>query len=164
MAVKYSLVVPIYNDAYLATDFCRETHRVMATFLAGQELGEVFELVFVNDGSKGDSLDKLRALLPQWPFVQVIDLSRNFGQHAAIACGLAAARGEVVLRMNVDMQDPPSEIPKLLKEMEAGDFDLVVGQYATRQSPPINRLTAWLYFKLFKALTGFQTPQNTAPL
>lgn len=106
MQFKYSLVVPIYNDAYLAAAFCAETHRVMSTFLDRQDLSEILELIFVNDGSRNDSLATLQELMLRWPFVKVIDLSRNFGQHAAIACGLRAAQGEIVLRMNVDMQIP----------------------------------------------------------
>jgi dolichol-phosphate mannosyltransferase len=162
--VKYSLVVPIYNDAYLAAAFCEEIYRVMSAHLRSDEIRQEFELIFVNDGSSNDSLSTLRELAERWPFVMVIDLSRNFGQHAAIACGMHAARGEIVMRMNVDMQDPPSEIPKLIKELELGDFDLVVGRYAKRKSPLRNRLSAWLYFRLFRALTGFDTPQNTSPL
>lgn len=162
--MKYSLVVPIYNDAYLAAAFCEEVNRVMSAHLGRNDIKQDFELVLVNDGSKNDSLSTLLKLVERWPFVRVIDLSRNFGQHAAIACGMHAARGEVVMRMNVDMQDPPSEIPKLIRAVELGDFDLVVGRYATRNSPLSNRLSAWLYFRLFKALTGFDTPQNTSPL
>jgi dolichol-phosphate mannosyltransferase len=122
------------------------------------------ELIFVNDGSRDASLETLLALQQQYDFVRVIDLSRNFGQHAAIACGMQQARGDVVLRMNVDMQDPPSEIPKLLRVLELEDVDLVVGQYTTRNSPLVNRLTAHLYFRMFKLMTGFDTPQNTSPL
>lgn len=69
-----------------------------------------------------------------------------------------------MLRINVDLQDPPSEIPKLLKEMVTGNYDLVVGQYAERNSPWKTRLTAFLYFETFKVLTGLNVPQLTSPL
>ncbi len=162
--MKYSIVVSIYNDAYLAHALCEELQKVMSLYLRDESIHNSLELIFVNDGSKDDSLITLKALLSSFSFVKVIDLSRNFGQHAAIACGLNAAVGDVVLRMNVDMQDPPSEIPKLLDIINTGDYDLVVGQYAVRNSPLINRLTAYCYFAIFKFFTGFETPQNTSPL
>ena len=164
MSIKYSLVVAIYRDGYLAPAFCDEIERVMSAYVAPEALDQVFELIFVNDGSRDGSLDTLLEMRRRHAFVKVIDLSRNFGQHAAIACGLREARGAVVMRMNVDMQDPPSEIPKMLDALHHQDGDLVVGQYEVRRSPLLNRLTAYVYYGAFKHLTGFQTPQNTSPL
>jgi len=162
--MQYSIVVPIYGDGYLAHELCAEVGRVMSMYVEGHSLRETLELIFVNDGSPDDSLKALLELRNKFDFVHVIDLSRNFGQHSAIACGMHNARGEIVLRMNVDMQDPPSEIPKLLDTLKRGDYDLVVGRYSTRMSPLMDQLTARLYFLLFRFLTGFNTPQNTAPL
>ena len=162
--MKYSLVVPIFFDGYLAPALCAEVELVMAEYLHGARIQDEFELIFVNDGSSDDSIGTLLDLQKSFRFVRVIELSRNFGQHAAIACGMREARGDVVMRMNVDMQDPPSEIPKLLRAIDGGEFDLVVGQYASRASPLLNRVTAHIYFSSFKFLTGFATPQNTSPL
>ena len=162
--MKYSLVVPIYFDGYLAPALCSEVHHTMAGFLGSPGIRDHFELIFVNDGSTDGSLQALLDLQYQYDFVRVIDLSRNFGQHAAIACGIREARGEIVMRMNVDLQDPPSEIPKLLRVLEESDTDLAVGQYESRESPWIDRLTAHVYFVVFKFLTGFEIRQNTSPL
>lgn len=162
--MKYSVVVSIYYDGYLAEAFSIEIERVFKEYLNVSEISPFVELIFVNDGSRDQSLELLVDLSQRFKFIRVIDLSRNFGQHAAIACGIAEAKGEYVLRMNVDMQDPPSEIPKLLNEMHHGDYDLVVGQYSIRNSPLMNKLTAYLYFAFFKFLTGFEAPQNTSPL
>jgi glycosyltransferase involved in cell wall biosynthesis len=162
--MQYSIVVPIYFDGYLAPALCAEVQRVMSQYLGLPRLGEALELIFVNDGSTDGSLQTLLELRNTHDFVRVIDLSRNFGQHQAIACGLREARGQVVLRMNVDMQDPPSEIPRLLDAMKEGDLDLVVGQYVDRKHPPMVRLTALVYYRLFRTLTGFESPQNTSPL
>jgi glycosyltransferase involved in cell wall biosynthesis len=155
-----SIVVPIYGDGYLARAFCAEVMNVMVPYSGP----EGFEVIFVNDGSRDDSLQELLKLGAQYPFVTVVDLSRNFGQHAAIACGMHKARGQVVLRMNVDMQDPPAEIPRMVDTLREGDFDLVVGRYAERRSPWLNKVTALLFFYIFKFLTGFESPQNTSPL
>lgn len=160
----YSIVVPIYNDGALAPALCLEIEKVFAAYLGNTDVTDRIELIFVNDGSRNDSLSHLKRMAARHRFVRVIDLSRNFGQHIAIASGLAEAQGDVVLRMNVDMQDHPSEIPTLLNVLHAGQLDLVVGQYQVRESPWINRTTARLYFHLFKFLTGFSSPQNTSPL
>lgn len=162
--LRYSIVVPIYNDAYLAPALCAEVLRVMSGYLGTSSPAAELELVFVNDGSRDDSLATLVGLRDAYDFVRVIDLSRNFGQHQAIACGIREARGEVVLRMNVDMQDPPAEIPKLLDVLAQGGHDLVVGQYRVRRSSLANRVTAACYMWLFHLLTGFEAPQNTSPL
>ena len=164
MTIQYSIVVAIYRDGYLAESLCAEVERVMGRHVGAVPLDERLELIFVNDGSPDESLELLLKLKRRFRFVRVIDLSRNFGQHAAIACGLRDARGEIVLRMNVDMQDPPAEIPKLLDALKAGGYDLVAGQYSTRRSPLVNRASAYLYFVLFRLFTGFHTPQNTSPL
>lgn len=164
MGIQYSIVVPIYGDGYLASALCAEIERVMSSYVGSTSLQDRLELIFVNDGSPDDSLDALLKSRKSFAFVRIIDLSRNFGQHSAIACGLRDARGEIVLRMNVDMQDPPSAIPKLVETLKEGGYDLVAGQYSTRKSPLTTRLSAYLYFLLFRLFTGFETPQNTSSL
>ena len=156
--MRYSVVIPIYNDAYLARDCCIETAAVFAA------ISNDFEILFINDGSKNDSLAVLIALSKEFHFVRVIELARNYGQHSAVACGYKEARGEVVIRMNVDMQVPPAELPKLLAVFEAEDADLVVGQYAKRKSPLTTKCSAWCYYALFKFLTGLKAEQNTSPM
>ncbi|PCK78980.1 hypothetical protein CPT34_21710 [Rhizobium sophoriradicis] len=163
-AVNYSIVVPIYRDGSLADDLCVEIQRVMRAFTGREDLGAILELIFVNDGSPDNSLELLLALQAKFDFVRIIDLSRNFGQHIAIACGFREATGDVVIRMNVDMQDHPDQIPTLLEHMAAAKADVVIGQYEQRESPLINRLTAWLYFSFFRIMTGLDSPQNTSPL
>jgi dolichol-phosphate mannosyltransferase len=160
----YSIVVPIYGDGRLAPALCAEIERVMSRYVHSAPLRESLELIFVNDGSRDESLETLLECRERFGFVRVIDLSRNFGQHCAIACGMHHARGDIVLRMNVDMQDPPSAIPKLLDTLRDGDCDLVAGRYSTRKSPFLDRATAHVYFLLFRFLTGFDTPQNTSSL
>ena len=164
MGIQYSIVVPIYGDGYLAHALCAEIERVMSSYVGSAPLQDRLELIFVNDGSRDDSLDALLKSRQSFAFVRIIDLSRNFGQHSAIACGLRDARGEIVLRMNVDMQDPPSAIPRLVETLKEGGYDLVAGQYSTRKSPLMTRLSAYLYFLLFRFFTGFETPQNTSSL
>lgn len=162
---KYSIVVPIYNDAYLARALCEKIRDVFNEFLNhGNYPDSAFELIFVNDGSANDSLIVLLNLIAEFDFIRVIDLSRNFGQHVAISCGYRQALGDVIIRMNVDMQDSPSYIPMMIREMSNCHADLVVGQYSERQSTLITRFTAYIYFSIFGFLTGISVPQNTSSL
>lgn len=156
--MKYSIVIPIYNDGYLAQAMCEEVARVFAD-IPGEK-----ELLFINDGSTNDSLQALIRLSADFPFVKVIDLSRNFGQHLALACGFREAKGDIIIRMNVDQQDPPSELPKLLAAVEEEDCDLVIGQYAERKSPLRSKITSFIYFRVFRFLTGMDVPHNTSPM
>lgn len=163
--IIYSFVVPIYNDGYLAENFCIAYENTFKKYLNIENINDKVELIFVNDGSPNNSLEIITPLVEKFPFVKIIDLSRNFGQHIAIACGYKEASGKYVGRLNVDMQDPPEEIPKLLKVIENEDVDLVIGIHAQeRHSKWTDVITAQLFFRFFNWLTGMKTPQNTATL
>ena len=163
-SLRYSFVVPIYNDGYLADSFCTAFESVFQKLLGKSVIGNDVELIFVNDGSTNCSLDDLRMVADEYSFVKVIDLSRNFGQHVAIICGYHEATGQFVGRLNVDMQDPPSEIPKLLSVIEKEDFDIVVGLQRERHSKWIDIITSRLFFFVFNRLIGSSIPYNTATL
>lgn len=159
-----TIVVPIYHDGYLAEAFCKELQHVMQKMLFKKDIKKNVELIFVNDGSTDNSLDTLLNLTKKYSFIKVIDLSRNFGQHAAIACGLLESKGEIVLRANVDMQDPLDQIPRFLSVMKKEECDLVIGKYKKRSSRLVTKIHSYLFFHIFNFLTGFKIPQNTSPL
>ena len=119
--MKLSVVVPIFKDAYLAKTFINELVKV--------DLGDtkLFEIIFVIDGGNDDDKNILYLISKNNPLVKVIVLSRNFGQHIAISAGYANTSGDYICYINVDMQDPPSEIDKLLKVIRAEDnIDIVL--------------------------------------
>src|SRR5689334_17426482 len=101
--VKYSFVVPIYRDAYLAEEFCREYLKAFQSYLGAKEIQSQAELIFVNDGSADDSAEVLAQIAKEFPFVRVINFSRNFGQHIALSCGYRYATGQYVGMLNADM-------------------------------------------------------------
>jgi len=162
--MKYSFVVSIYNDGYLAEAFCAEFQRVLRDYLGKQEIAEETELIFVNDGSCNDSLNLLKRAAARYGFVKVIDLSRNFGQHVAMICGYHHAIGQYVGRLNVDMQDPPGEIPQLLDIIKRGDCDIVIGVQRDRQSKWLDRVTSRFFVWFFNLLIGGKVPHSTAAL
>lgn len=162
--MQFSIVIPIYGDGYLARSCCEELRQVFQEYFEKTDISADMELIFINDGSPNNSLEILKEVRNDFNFVKVVDLSRNFGQHAAIACGFQLASGKYVMRMNVDCQDPPSEAPKLLDAIRTGQYDLVIGQYRKRNSPLMDRITSKLYFWIFELFTGLRSPPDTSPM
>lgn len=113
-----SLVIPVFNEERNLT---RLMERVMPTMAA---MKRPFEVILVDDGSRDSSLDILKGLAESKE-IRVVELTRNYGQHAAILAGFSIVRGEIVVTLDADLQNPPEEIPRLIKAMEEGDFDVV---------------------------------------
>jgi len=139
-----SVVVPVYNEE----ENLRDLHRRIGAALAG--LGRSYELLYVDDGSRDGSLRVLEAIQAEDPGrVRIIELLRNFGQHAAVFAGFSHARGEVIVTLDADLQNPPEEIPTLLRKIDEG-YDVVGGYRKEREdswfrraaSRVVNRLTA----------------------
>jgi glycosyltransferase involved in cell wall biosynthesis len=142
-----SIVVPIYNEVENVPELHSELYGVLAA------VGRPYEILYVDDGSKDGSFGLLKQLAEQHPEVVVIQFRRNFGQTAALAAGLEASRGDVVIFMDGDLQNDPAEIPRLLQTMEEGDFDVVSGWRKNRQDAAISRklpsqMANWLISKV----------------
>lgn len=115
-----SVVIPVYR----AEGTLRELHRRLVNTLEG--LNTDFEIVFVEDCGGDGSWDLIRELANQDSRVKGLRMSRNFGQHSALLCGVRAASHEVVVTLDDDLQNPPEEIPKLVAKLEEG-YDMVYG-------------------------------------
>jgi glycosyltransferase involved in cell wall biosynthesis len=161
---KYSFIVPIYNDSCLAEEFCREYLQVFQRYLGVDDIIAHAELLFVNDGSHDDSAETLARLPELFPFVRVISLSRNFGQHIAISCGYRHARGQFVGMLNVDMQEHPDQIPLLLHHIETTDCDIVFGVRRKRAGSKVDSITSALFGIVLNKLTGYEVPLDSATL
>ncbi len=162
--MKVSFVVPIYNDGELAADFCEEFSRVLCAHFGVASLEGVAELIFVDDGSRNDSAKVVASILPRFPFARLIVLSRNFGQHIALSCGYEHATGAYVGMLNVDMEDPPAEIPRLLAVLDRDEADIVTGIRPLRRGPIMDRITSKLFNWTLNRLTGANVPTNAATL
>jgi dolichol-phosphate mannosyltransferase len=163
-SLKYSFVVPIYNDGYLAEEFSQEYSKVFRQFLGVSDITPQVELIFVNDGSRDNSAEILSALPAKFPFVRVINFSRNFGQHIALSAGYRHARGQFVGMLNVDMQEHPDQIPLLLKHIENTDCDIAFGVRQRRAGPATESFTSKIFGVLLNKLTGYSVPLNIATL
>lgn len=163
-APSYSFVVPIYRDAPLAKAFCVEFEQVFQAYLGAEDISDRVDLIFVNDDASAETAGLLRQTCEEHPFAKVLNLSRNFGHHVALSCGYDHAEGDVVGMLNVDMEDPPDQIPLLLDELAKGEHDIVLGLRQQRQSPLIDRVTSRAFNWLLNKLTGYDMPLETATL
>lgn len=135
-----SVVIPCYDSERSIREVVELT---MAEF--GKMEGYECEFVLVNDGSpKDDTYGEIRRLAADYPCVHGINLMRNFGQHNAIMCGLNFAKGQLVLGMDDDLQNHPSQIRKLMRKMEEGGYDLVYGVFEEQQNTKAKYFSSWL--------------------
>ena len=138
--MRYSIVIPCYKSA--------DTIETVVTTTA-EEMNKMgrpdFEFVLVNDCSpdQGATIRKLKDLASRLPYVKVIDLAKNSGQHNASMAGLRCATGDVFISMDDDMQTRPSELPKMFKAFDEG-YDVVYGAYPEKKESPFRRFGSWV--------------------
>jgi undecaprenyl-phosphate 4-deoxy-4-formamido-L-arabinose transferase len=116
--VQVAVVIPVYNEEKNLPALMQRLMPVM------QGLGKSFEIIFIDDGSRDNSLEILKSFTENSP-VRVVELTRNYGQHAAIMAGFSITQADIVITMDADLQNPPEEITNLVKVMEEGNYDVV---------------------------------------
>jgi undecaprenyl-phosphate 4-deoxy-4-formamido-L-arabinose transferase len=141
-----SIVVPVYNEA-ANLDGLWERLGPIAAGLPD------WEVLFVDDGSSDNSLAMLKEIGAANSRVRVVELARNFGQHAAIMAGFRECRGDVIVTLDADLQNPPEEIPRLLEAIEAGN-DVVGGWRAERQDQVYRKLASRLHNRVTSLIVG----------
>jgi undecaprenyl-phosphate 4-deoxy-4-formamido-L-arabinose transferase len=142
-----SIVIPVFNEAGGLT----RLHDRLSAVLPAIE--RTVEVIYVDDGSTDGSLAELLVLQARDARVAVVALARNAGQHAAVLAGFAAARGEVVVTLDADLQNPPEEIPRLLAEIDAG-HDVVGTRREGRADPMLRRAVSAAVSRLASAAVG----------
>ena len=157
--MMYSVVIPVYSSELIIT----ETVLQVQSFFEEQHLN--YEIILVNDGSPDNSWNVIKDIAIQHKEVKSINLVKNYGQHNAVLCGFAYSRGDYVVTMDDDLQNPPSEILHLIKKVQEGDYDLVFGKFKEKKHASYRRLGSKLigYFnaKIFNkpkhiTLTNFR--------
>lgn len=150
-----SIVVPMHNESQNVQAF----YDRVAGVLDG--LGETWEIVCVNDGSRDDTLAQLTELHHRDPRVKVIDLSRNFGKEIALTAGLDHATGDAVIPIDADLQDPPELIPELLAKWREG-YEVVNATRRSRQGETwVKKATANAFYRALEKMTSIRIPRNT---
>lgn len=146
---KISLVVPCYNEQEVIEIFYDEMKKTEKLF----ENKVKFEIIFVNDGSKDDTLNLMRKLSKNSD-VKYISFSRNFGKEAAMYAGLEASTGDYVAIMDADLQDPPFLLKEMYDILETGEYDSVATRRVTRKGEPVIRsFFARCYYKLINKIS-----------
>ena len=145
-AIRYSIVAPLYNEESNVTPLYVRLTQVM------QEFDEPYEIILIDDGSKDDTPRILRQISASDSRVKVITLRRNFGQTPALKAGFDAARGDIIISMDGDLQHDPEEIPAFVAKLEEG-YDIVSGWRAQRRDTWLtrrlpSRIANWMMAKL----------------
>ena len=153
--VFISVVVPMFNESENIEAFYKRLTGVL------EGIGHTYEVICVNDGSRDDTLDKLKELNRINPNYKVIDLSRNFGKEIALSAGLDMASGEVVVPIDADLQDPPELINDMLKKWEEG-YDVVYAVRLDREGETwLKKSTSSMFYKVIQKISPLDIPRDT---
>jgi len=149
-----SVVVPVHNEEEVIRFFLQETRPVL------ERTGLAYEYIFIDDGSRDRTADILSGELAGGLPGRLLGLSRNFGKEAALSAGLEAARGDIAVIIDADLQDPPELILQMLDGWRAG-YDVVYGLRVDRSSDTLmKRSTADMFYRLFNRLANIDMPAN----
>jgi dolichol-phosphate mannosyltransferase len=152
-----SIVVPCFNE-----QACLQTLHARLTSAAQQSVGDDYEMVLVNDGSRDGSWAVMRELAAEDPHVVAINLSRNHGHQLALTAGLDLCSGKHVLIIDADLQDPPELLPAMLDTMRSSDADVVYGVRKSRRGDTaFKRATAHGFYRLLSRATEVEIPVDT---
>ncbi len=153
--IMISIILPIYNEQDGLLSFMATLHKEVV------KLGDEYEIIFVNDGSKDNSLTLIRELCNTNPNNKFVNLSRNFGHQIAVSAGIDFAKGDKVVLMDSDGQDPPFVIAEMLEKMADG-FDVVYAKRIKREDEgAMKKLTASVFYKLLNKITTIDIPLDT---
>lgn len=153
--IRLSIVVPAFNEAEVLPEF----HRRLAAVL--DAIPGRSEVVYVNDGSRDNTLQVMQNLRARDARVAIVDLSRNFGKEVALTAGLDHARGAAAVVIDADLQDPPELIPELIRHWEAG-YDMVYAQRTGREGEGwVKKTTAALFYRVMQRIGRVDIPTDT---
>ena len=139
-----SLIIPCFNEQDAVKLFHKEVSKVL------NDIGDPYELIYIDDGSKDKTLEVIRLIARDDPHVVYLSFSRNFGKESAMYAGFCNAKGDYVAVMDADLQDPPSLLPKMLELLKSGEYDSVATRRVDRVGEPAIR--SWCARKFYKII------------
>ncbi len=148
--MQLSIVIPLYNEEESLPELHAWIRRVV------EQEGYDYEVIFVDDGSRDNSWQVVQSLASENPRVKAIQFQRNYGKSAALNEGFQAAKGDVVITMDADMQDSPDEIPELYAMIKSGQYDLVSGWKQKRFDPLSKTIPTKIYNGVTRYFTGIK--------
>ena len=153
--VTYSIIAPIYNESETLPELYSRTKKVM------DSIGEEWELLLVDDGSTDGSTDIIKDLASKDKHIRKVIFARNFGHQIAVTAGLDYSRGDAVIIIDADLQDPPEVIPSLIEKWKEG-YEVVYATRISREGETWFKLfTASLFYKLIYKITDVDIPPDT---
>lgn len=153
--MKLSVVTTLYNSALTVREFCER----MVT-VCERSFGRDFEIILVDDGSSDESPEIAKSAALADSRLKLVVLSRNFGHHAAINCGLEQATGGLVFLIDSDLEEKPEWLEQFLVRLEAQGSDVVYGVQEVRKGNLVERLTGGVFWNLFRVVSGIPIPKN----
>ncbi len=153
--IRYSVVVPVYNEEEVARESYKRLKNVM------DSTGEAYELIFVNDGSRDKTEEIITEICSEDPNVRLINFSRNFGHQTAITAGMDNSSGQAIVVIDADLQDPPEVILQMIERWKEG-YDVVYGRRAKRKGETVfKKLTAKMFYRFLRSMTSVDIPVDT---
>lgn len=149
-----SVVIPVYNEEEIISLLHRAVSKAMG------EVGDSWEVVYVNDGSDDSTLDLLRKLQSHDPRVVVVDLSRNWGHMGALHAGLQTARGDAIVLMDGDLQDPPEVVPEMVAAWRGGAQVVTAVRRSRQESRKLLAVLFPLFYRVLGAISDYPIPLN----
>lgn len=153
--IKYSVIVPLFNEEAVVC----ETHKRLSAVMS-QTDGE-YEIIFVNDGSRDSTETLVKQIMQNDSHVCLINFSRNFGHQTAISAGMDNARGQAIVVIDADLQDPPEVILEMIARWKEG-YDVVYGKRSVREGETVfKKATAKIFYRFLASLTDIDIPTDT---
>jgi dolichol-phosphate mannosyltransferase len=151
----FSLIIPIFNEEKLIDELVKRTISALESFITD------YEVIFVDDGSTDQSLNRILYWQQQNRKIKILSLSKNFGHQAAYTAGLEYAKGELVAMMDGDLQDPPELLSEMYRKIRDEDFDIVSGKKTGRKGKKGRILYAILFHLFFKNIGEIKNMENS---
>lgn len=153
--IRYSIVVPVYNEELVVEESYKRLKKVM------DSTQEAYELIFVNDGSRDKTAEIVSGICAADSNVKLINFSRNFGHQTAITAGMDNSSGQAVVVIDADLQDPPEVILEMIAKWKEG-YDVVYGQRLKRKGETFfKKITAKMFYRLLASMTNVDIPVDT---
>ena len=155
MLPVYSVVIPAYNEQEVISETYRRLTKVLS------DMGEPYELIFVNDGSKDTTAQIIAGFCENDPAVRLINFTRNFGHMPAISAGMEHARGQAIFIIDADLQDPPEIFPEMAARWKEG-YHVAYGKRIKRKGESVfKRWSAALFYRFLRHMTSVDLPPDT---
>ena len=152
---KYSIIIPVFNEEVVIQESYSRLKKIM------DSIGEDYELIFIDDGSKDSTEDKIKDFAKKDNKVRLLSFSRNFGHQIALSAGLDYVSGDAIIIIDADLQDPPEVIPEMINKWKEG-FEVVYGKRINRKGETaFKKFTAYVFYRVFNKITGYNIPVDT---